>query len=278
MSRLVSLRCGRMYSRRLYLCLRRDLRLGGFVPSSPLSGHHRRWGWIEWEACFSGLSMLPGRGTGSRGEVARRSPAPVYVSPMPSFPINQEGELAKRASVQRVIDFGGILEADTAGIRSSGRIRAQQNADDTQMERAMMLAARRDSYQGTNLNKAFSILSFSDKQIMDRAASLGVSLGMTEAQSLASAQLIKQSELDRTVSILQNNLKPVDDPHCLILNRAASLSEDIEEDDFSKAVEDIGDFAVAVEKVKKTRKRKDYSYAHRRRSARIKVKSRSRDV
>ena len=208
----------------------------------------------------------------------RRSLAPVFVSLMTSFPINQAGELEKRASVQGVIDFGGIQEAEASGLRSSGRIRAQQNADDTQLGRAMALAARRDSFQGTNLNKAFSILSFSDKQIADRAASLGVSLGVSKDQSIASAQLIKQFELDRTVSVLENNLKPVEDPHCLVLNRAASLSEDLEEDDCSRLFEDTVDFSVPVEKAKKTRKRKDYSCTHRRRSARIKLKTKNRDV
>jgi hypothetical protein len=44
-----------------------------------------------------------------------------------------------------VIAYGGILESNGAGQRSSGRLQAQPNVDATQMERAMALAQRRDN-------------------------------------------------------------------------------------------------------------------------------------
>jgi hypothetical protein len=42
-------------------------------------------------------------------------------------------EEAKSFSRDEVIAFGGISEASVRGIRSSARIEAQPNADDTQM-------------------------------------------------------------------------------------------------------------------------------------------------
>nr|XP_051196422.1 uncharacterized protein LOC127309713 [Lolium perenne] len=43
-----------------------------------------------------------------------------------------------------VIAFGGIKSQTAKGIRSSGRLRAQPNADATQLEKAMLLAQRRN--------------------------------------------------------------------------------------------------------------------------------------
>jgi hypothetical protein len=53
-------------------------------------------------------------------------------------------------------------------VRSSGRLRAQPNADATQLERAMMIAQHRDDIQmpGTRAPNALSILAFSDDQII----------------------------------------------------------------------------------------------------------------
>jgi hypothetical protein len=53
-------------------------------------------------------------------------------------------------SYEEIVDFGGIENAVALGIRSSERIRAQLNSDATQMERAMLMAQRRDdtAYHG----------------------------------------------------------------------------------------------------------------------------------
>ncbi|KAK1613558.1 hypothetical protein QYE76_019075 [Lolium multiflorum] len=53
-----------------------------------------------------------------------------------------------KPSMEEVISFGGISRGSDMGIRSSDRIRAQPNADATQMERAMDLAQRRDDPSG----------------------------------------------------------------------------------------------------------------------------------
>jgi hypothetical protein len=81
-----------------------------------------------------------------------------------------------------VIAFGGIAQGMVAGVRSSDRLRAQPFSDATQLDRAIMIAQRRDDFsgQGTNLNKKSSLLSFTEKQIVHRASRIGVSLGEDE--------------------------------------------------------------------------------------------------
>ena len=44
--------------------------------------------------------------------------------------------LGGRYAADEVIAYGGIPEAFAKGVRSSARLRAQDNADDTQLERA----------------------------------------------------------------------------------------------------------------------------------------------
>ena len=165
---------------------------------------------------------------------------------------------------------------EALGLRSSGRIRAQHNADATQMERAKARAERRHSLPGTNLNARFSILSFSDKEIVDKASKLGVSLGSDVLTASNSVSLIKKSEKERSVFLLQHNLKNNYDehPHSLILNKASCLTEDLEEDDVSRNLEDMTDFSVQSEKVKRTRKKRVYSGSNKRRSTRIKLQTR----
>jgi hypothetical protein len=104
-----------------------------------------------------------------------------------------------------VIAFGGIAENAIAGLRSSGRLQAQANADATQLERAMMIAQRRDELQGqgTSLPKKFSLLAFSDDEIIDKADSLGVSFGSSRQSKVTAAKLIKDNEINRSF----NNFK-----------------------------------------------------------------------
>ena len=138
------------------------------------------------------------------------------------------------------------------------------------------MAQRRHSIQGTNLNPVFSILSISDDQIVTRAAKLGVSLGISQIEKIESAKILKDSELNRiTCQVLEKNvaLSDLHDPQNLILNRAASLSEDLEEDELARNMEDQLDPIVPLEKIKKRRQRKDYSTSTRRRSVRIKKRN-----
>jgi hypothetical protein len=104
-----------------------------------------------------------------------------------------------------IIAFGGVAEDTMAGLRSSDRLRAQPFADATQMERAMMIAQRRDDLlsQGTNLNKNFSLLSFSQEEIVQKASRIGVSLGGNEKSRLAAAKLIQDNEIQRSLVMLK---------------------------------------------------------------------------
>ena len=183
-----------------------------------------------------------------------------------------QGDMDEEAIRRKVIVFRGIQDAARRGVRSNDRIRAQPNADATQLERASILAQRRDLMQGTNLNPLFSILSFSDNDLIAKAVKLGVSLGSSHFEKIKSAKTIKDSELDRTVNLLSKNIGSVDpeDPHNLILNRAASLSEDLVEDEIDRDLEEILGPVVPLERTKISRPRKDYSTTFRRRSVRIK--------
>lgn len=59
--------------------------------------------------------------------------------------------LGGRYSKQKVIDYGGIPEATVLGVRTSERIKAQPNADATQLERAQQNAQAREDilYSGS---------------------------------------------------------------------------------------------------------------------------------
>ena len=189
--------------------------------------------------------------------------------------INHPGGLDGEAIRRKVVEFGGIQDGASLGVRSSDRIRAQPNADATQLERATAWVQRRDLTQGTNLNPLFSIMSFADDQIIDRAAKLGVSLGTSHLEKIKAAKAIKDSEFNRSLVLLQKNVGSIDmdDPQNLILNRAASLSEDLEDDELNRNLEDQLDLIVPVEKTRKNRPRKDYSSTTRRRSVRLKKQS-----
>jgi hypothetical protein len=70
-------------------------------------------------------------------------------------------------------------------------------------------------------------LSFFDEHIIDKAARLGVSLGDSTHSSMLSARLIKESETNRQLHIIENNLNrgiDGDDPASLVLSRASCLS------------------------------------------------------
>jgi hypothetical protein len=135
-----------------------------------------------------------------------------------------------------VINFGGIQPSSAMGLRSSNRLRAQPNADDTQMERAMMIAQKRDNVQtqGTPSSNKHSFYSFSDEQIIDKAKSIGISLGDTLESRLKSARLVKDIEKQRTVTFLNSaNLQEQNTgeaPICLVISRASNLCDDLYED------------------------------------------------
>jgi hypothetical protein len=48
-----------------------------------------------------------------------------------------------RTTREDIVSFGGIKEIAVEGLRSSGRIRAKPNTEETHLERAMMIAQHR---------------------------------------------------------------------------------------------------------------------------------------
>jgi hypothetical protein len=84
---------------------------------------------------------------------------------------------SKSFSHEEVTAFGGIKSQEANGIRSSGRLRAQPNADATQLQKAMLLAQRRNESFSQGTSQSHSLLNFPDTQIIHNATTLGVSMG-----------------------------------------------------------------------------------------------------
>jgi hypothetical protein len=137
---------------------------------------------------------------------------------------------AGKPSMTKVMSFGGITPNTMNGVRSSARLSAQPNADVSQIERAMMLAARRDDDQakGTQPSKIPSFSAFSAEQIISNANAIGVSMGKNMNESLKAARLIKDIETNRMLTFLNANNNSVHEdstiiPTCLAVSRASIL-------------------------------------------------------
>ena len=155
-----------------------------------------------------------------------------------------------------VVAFGGIKDV-SVGLRSSERIWAQRLADATQFERAVHMAQLRDS-PGTLSKSRLSILNIPNDEIIARASRLGISLGESPSAITASVNLVKETEYDRSLVILQKNLSTLeDDPKKLLVSKVSGLCEDLlEEDALTK--QDHTDLNSFVAKVKCNRgKKKD---------------------
>jgi hypothetical protein len=101
--------------------------------------------------------------------------------------------LGGRYLIDDVIKFGGISEKSVVGVRSSDRIRAQPNADVSQLERAQERAQIRDYgiSSGTKLISKFNLASLPNEIVVARASKLGVSLGVSPSQVDSSIATIK---------------------------------------------------------------------------------------
>jgi hypothetical protein len=99
------------------------------------------------------------------------------------------------------------------------------------MERAQLLtqARKEGSLTGTQSFSKFSLNSLSNDTVINRAAKLGVSLGVSPEQISNSVNIIKEKDNMRTVVMLAKNLKEKsaeEDQHS-ILNQATNLSVDL---------------------------------------------------
>jgi hypothetical protein len=113
--------------------------------------------------------------------------------------------LGGRFSEKEVIAYGGISKESQLKVRASNRIRAQPNADTSQMDRAQQQASARDPsfYSGTKHLNNFTFTSFSHDEVVSRAATLRVSLGRTKSQILDSVNFLKDIDLERTLITLK---------------------------------------------------------------------------
>jgi hypothetical protein len=100
--------------------------------------------------------------------------------------------------------------------------------------------------------------SFSDEQIIGDAMSLGVSLGNSQSACIQSAKLIKEFEIQRTLTLLKCR-DPVansqeNDSLCLAVSRASALCDDLDGDDDFLG-DDVVDAPPIIKKDRKTRKK-----------------------
>jgi hypothetical protein len=178
---------------------------------------------------------------------------------------------------EQIVAFGGIQEEASRDVRSSGRLRTQPNADMTQMERAMMIAKKRAETPviGMSTSKLNSISSFSEEHIIENARSLGVSLGVSTSDCIKSAKLIKDFELQRSLTMLkcndQSEKNQANDILCLAVSRASDLCNDLEDEENLVSDVDV-QIPQVVSREKKQRKRKSYDKKNVRRSNRVRVK------
>ena len=103
-----------------------------------------------------------------------------------------------------------------------------------------------------------------------RASRLGISLGEFPSAITASVNLVKETEYDRSLVILQKNLNTLeDDPKKLLVSKVSGLCEDLLEED-ALGQEDHTDLDSFVAKVKRNRGKKGSTQVSVRRSSRLK--------
>jgi hypothetical protein len=165
--------------------------------------------------------------------------------------------LGGRYSNEELISFGGIPN-ENASIRSSERMRAQYNADDTKMDRAMHLAEAKNigSFQGTNAHSNFFLHSISNDDIVARTLKLGVALGSSDCEVSNTIDEIKWSDANRTMIMLSKNIDEKMDTQVDIasttLDHATLLANDLEDEETAFEAEDILNLTLA--EIKKHRK------------------------
>jgi hypothetical protein len=123
---------------------------------------------------------------------------------------------------EELLSFGGYSEASINGICSSDRVRAQPNADDSQMERAMR----------TISTSKLSISHISDDVIVSRARKLGFSLGKSANEIATTIKNLKYIEKQMELAILEHNKKLSEHhPHNIFVSKVSGLCADLTEED-----------------------------------------------
>jgi hypothetical protein len=160
-----------------------------------------------------------------------------------------------------IIAFVGIEDPSAAVTRSTGRVRSQDNADATQLERAIRIAAKRYSItpQGTLKPSKLSFTCLSIEVIEERVLKLGVSLGSNCTEIATSIHILKQTKENHRVTYLSNNLDlELGTTHSRVLiDRAKSLCTDLVAEEGIDPLDNTDlDIPIATHKktIKKSRK------------------------
>jgi hypothetical protein len=139
-------------------------------------------------------------------------------------------------TIEEVIAFGGIPKP-SPGMRSSSRLGHQKDGDMPQLDRAMKRAQMRDDPPNTGKLSIpkLSIVNIPDADFIQRAGSLGVSLGNNEMDVVRSIKGIKSLEEKRILTVLQknvdDNLNRDEGPSTLVMSKVSTLCEDLIEDE-----------------------------------------------
>jgi hypothetical protein len=109
-----------------------------------------------------------------------------------SLPIgSKSSSLPTKPSREDIIALGGIQDPAKEAPRSSEHVRAQPNADTSQLERATTLAQQKNDLPGSGIKQksSLSIVSFSERDIVAKAT-----LGSSIEQVSKSVSTIKNIE------------------------------------------------------------------------------------
>ncbi|KAM0838716.1 hypothetical protein ACQ4PT_060784 [Festuca glaucescens] len=165
------------------------------------------------------------------------SPSPTVVTrQFPGTPMatvtDFEGKTKRTPLVDDVAVFGGIASPSLSNVRASDRIRAQPNADATQMERAMQNVNLRQDYASPGNGKSKpSLSSLYDDDIIVKASRLGISLGKNKKEVSKAVKSIKDVDFNRTLVILKKNVEDQLDKeegqNSLLTSKISSLTGDL---------------------------------------------------
>jgi hypothetical protein len=162
----------------------------------------------------------------------------------------------KNPLVNDVATFWGIAPRALSA-RASDRIRAQPNADATQMERAMQNISHEHDFNspGNDKHKP-SLASLYDEDILVKASRLGISLGKNKHEVLKAVESIKEVDVNRNLLILNKNvdahLHKEEGQNSLLTSKFSSLTGDKIIEEAQENLEH-DDMLMPIIKLKKTR-------------------------
>jgi hypothetical protein len=174
-----------------------------------------------------------------------------------------------------VTSFGGIAPP-ALSVRASDRIRAQPNADATQMERAMQnISHRHDLISTGNDKHKPSLASLSDEDILVKASRLGISLGKNSNEVAKAVQSIKEVDVKQSLFILKKNvdaqLHKEEGQNSMLISKFSSLTRDLLIEEAQENLEH-DDLLMPIINLRKVRKKKEFDLSGVRRSTRFKNK------